>query len=101
MYAKLNIFLINITLLLIDTDDSLHVVDVHDVAEDIETKPATSRNKKQKVTIDEINEVHLQVVKLEKEKLECEIENVLLAKKKLLLEIEEIEIRKSKLLHDS
>ena len=71
--------------------------------EDIDRKPAPLSNKikKRKVMIEDINEVHLEVVKLEKEKLQYEIENVLLSKKKLLLEIEELEIRKSKLLHES
>lgn len=61
----------------------------------IKLPPAKKRLKRD--IMEEIDEVHLQVLKQEKEKLTMEMENLRLAKEKLLLEIEEIQLRKAKL----
>ena len=48
---------------------------------------------RKKVTMDEINELHLAVLQKEKMKLDLEIENILLKKREILLRIQELESR--------
>ena len=58
------------------------------------------KHKRRKVTIEDINEAHLEIINLEKEKLRHEIENALLIKRKLQLEIEALELGRAKF-HES
>ena len=48
---------------------------------------------RKKVTMDEINELHLSVLQKENMKLDLEIENILLKKREILLRIQELESR--------
>lgn len=49
------------------------------------------KNTKKKVTIDEINEIHLAVLQKEQIKLDLEIENLHLKKREIMLRIQELE----------
>ena len=51
------------------------------------------KTRRKKVTMDEINELHLAVLQKEKMKLDLEIENILLKKREILLRIQELESR--------
>ena len=51
------------------------------------------KNTKKKVTIDEINEMHLAVLQKEQIKLDLEIENLHLKKREIMLRIQELESR--------
>ena len=51
------------------------------------------KNAKKKVTIDEINEMHLAVLQKEQIKLDLEIENLHLKKREIMLRIQELESR--------
>ena len=50
---------------------------------------------KQKVTIDDINEMHLAVLQKENVKLDLEIENLLFKKREIMLRIQELEAKKN------
>ena len=51
------------------------------------------KNTKKKVTIDDINEMHLAVLQKEQIKLDLEIENLHLKKREIMLRIQELESR--------
>ena len=53
----------------------------------------SNENARKKVTIDDINELHLAVLQKEHIKLELEIENVPLKKQEIMLRIQELESR--------
>ena len=55
--------------------------------------PEQPKKTPRKVTMDEINELHLSVLQKEKMKLDLEIENILLKKREILLRIQELESR--------
>ena len=54
-------------------------------------KTSTGKRKRQREGYDEINEMHLHVLKKESIKLDMEIENLKLMKRKIELEIEKLE----------
>ena len=56
-----------------------------------EALPLKPKNTKKKVTIDEINEIHLAVLQKEQIKLDLEIENLHLKKREIMLRIQELE----------
>lgn len=93
--------------LIFDCVDNITAVHDNELPEtNCNDKPSTSADvkpvigKKRKVTMDDMNEKHLEVIELEKEKLRHEIANAILKKKKIQLEIEIAELRKEKLLHE-
>ena len=51
------------------------------------------KNAKKKLTIDDINEMHLAVLQKEQTKLDLEIENLHLKKREIMLRIQELESR--------
>ena len=53
----------------------------------------SKKNAKKKVTIDDINEIHLAVLQKEHIRLDLEIENLLLKKQEIMLRIQELESR--------
>ena len=57
------------------------------------SKVKTSKMPKKKVTVDDINEEHLAVLKKEHIQLDLEIDNLLLKKREILLRIKELEAR--------